>query len=220
VAAKRLPLFLMNCYLIFDTDDKDQALVVDPGGEEEKILEAIEGRQVKGIVLTHNHWDHTGVLDKLWRATGATMYMHKNEAKSIETLLAKKGISCSVKASGEENEGGKLSDGATLIALSEGAKVPLAKAGLKTLHTPGHTEGSICLYDEAGAQLLTGDTLFEGAYGRTDFSTGSYWHMLKSLEQLAKLPGATKVFPGHGQPTTIEREKSRGALSGIKDSES
>jgi glyoxylase-like metal-dependent hydrolase (beta-lactamase superfamily II) len=180
-------------------------IVVDPGAEVEKILAAIDGRRVEALVLTHRHYDHVGALSDLREATGATVIAHTLDAKSI---------------SGEEKENPAIafrSAKPTPIdrLVEDGDVIALGASRIRVLHTPGHTIGSMCLYDEAGGVLISGDTIFFEAVGRTDFPTGSVEQQRESLQVLAKLPDATIIYPGHDASTTIAHEKQYGVLRGI-----
>ena len=170
----------VNCYLVGDRE-KNEWLVIDPGGDEEKILEAIEKRKadIKFIINTHGHPDHTGANNIIKKETGAPLYIHKEDA----SLLSKPDH-----------------------FLKEGDILPLGDTSLKVIHTPGHTRGGICLL--APEALFSGDTLFAGSIGRTDLPGGSLPVLLRSIrDKLFSLPENTKVYPGHGPQTTIGEEK-------------
>ncbi|MBZ1356346.1 MAG: MBL fold metallo-hydrolase [Candidatus Nealsonbacteria bacterium] len=160
-----------NCYLIASQKD---AFIVDPGGDYEKILKLIEGYNLKAIILTHYHPDHTLVLNEIKKATNALVLAHGSEKELLYLL----GITPDRYIKDEE-----------LLSLDDGE--------LKVVHTPGHSKGSICLI--ANDFIITGDTLFENGYGRTDLPGGSNDQMKKSLEKLKEIikPGM-KIYPGHG----------------------
>lgn len=146
-----------NCYIVEDEASKT-AFIVDPGGEADKILTVLRENKlsVKGIVITHDHFDHVGALAEIEKATGA--------------------------------------------------KAATAVPGFEVLCTPGHTKDGLCLYSKKEKVLFSGDTLFFGTWGRTDLPGSSAEEMKASLKRLLALPPKTKVYPGHGKPTTIGAE--------------
>lgn len=157
--------------------------MVDPGDEAGLIIPELKDLKVKYIVLTHGHPDHFGALDEVQKATNAPILAHPAD-------------SWFVKPDTELNEGDEIRIGDTI---------------LKVFHTPGHTEGGICLYTQG--HLFAGDTLFKQWHGRVDLPGGSMKQMKKSLERLATLPDDTKVYPGHDEFTTIGQEKIGGSLA-------
>jgi glyoxylase-like metal-dependent hydrolase (beta-lactamase superfamily II) len=196
-----------NCSIVSDTETRE-ALVIDPGDEVERILELLRKHQltVKAIVSTHAHIDHVGGLRKLRDATAAPILMHADDLelyKALATQAAWIGI-----PTPELTEIDSF--------LKEGDTLRWGPFQARVYHTPGHTRGSLCLYlpREAGAihlpapQLFAGDTLFAGSIGRTDLWGGSLDDILRSIHsKLLVLPDETIVFPGHGNPTTIGRER-------------
>lgn len=175
-----------NCYIIEDEASRE-AIVIDPGGEAGKIIDHIKKNKlkVKYIVITHGHFDHVGANQKLKDETGADILI--NQADDFFLPL-----SDSPKAD---------------HFLREGDLIKVGEITFKIIHTPGHTPGGICLYNEEKKVLFSGDTLFNGTYGRTDLPYSSQENMLQSLEKLYALPPETAVYPGHGQSTTIKVEK-------------
>ena len=179
-----LGLYQVNTYLLFN--DAGEALVIDPGYEADAILDALEGKTLKAIVLTHGHFDHVGAVKELVAETGCEVYIHAAEATLPPMMTA-----------GELYFTRTYAEGDTVT--------PISGVELKVLHTPGHTPGSVCLL--WGDQMFSGDTLFEGSCGRVDFPGGDPQEMLKSLHRLASLQAEYKVHPGHGESTTLTREK-------------
>jgi len=188
-----------NCSVVGDEQTKE-AMVIDPGDEIDHILRVIRqhGLTVKQVVITHAHIDHVGGAMKLKQATGAPILLNQNDYALLKML--------DVQAAWI----GMHSPGAVSIDNSIGAgdKVAAGEIVADVLHTPGHTEGSICLYFEAERKLIAGDTLFAGSIGRTDLPGGSYKKIMESLQgPVLALPDDTIVVPGHGPLTTIGEER-------------
>ena len=196
-----IPVGTLQCNCsIFGDEQTREALVVDPGDEIGRILQVLKrhGLTVKGIVITHAHIDHIGGAQKLKKATGAPVYMNPNDAalqKMMEVQAGWLGVETpdAVEIDSPAMDGGKLVVGATEFHV---------------LHTPGHTQGSISLWIPSEGKLVAGDTLFRDSIGRTDLPGGDSRQILRSIhEKLLPLPEETVVFPGHGDSTTIGREK-------------
>jgi len=187
-------------YVVACEKDK-QCLIIDPAGSIDKILSKMDsmGLTAKYVVNTHSHADHTcgnkGILSK----TDAQLVAHQDDAKKISSGL-NKAFSLAM---------GKRPSPKVHIMVKDGDSLHLGQTGLKILHTPGHTPGSICLYGDGN--LFTGDTLFVGAVGRTDMRGGSFDILLNSLRKLLTLPSDTLVWPGHhygdAPVSTLAREK-------------
>jgi glyoxylase-like metal-dependent hydrolase (beta-lactamase superfamily II) len=188
-----------NCSVIAD-DTTREALVIDPGDDIDNVLAVVARHklQVKQIVVTHAHIDHVGGAMKLRATTGAPILLNHNDydlLKMLDVQAAWIGVPSPGKV--EIDQSLKQSD--TVNAGSLAATV---------LHTPGHTEGSICLYFPTEKKLIAGDTLFAGSIGRTDLPGGSFDKILHSLhEKVLALPDETIVVPGHGPLTTIGEER-------------
>lgn len=188
-----------NCSVIGDETSR-QAMVIDPGDDIADILSLIEKHhlQVKQIIVTHAHIDHVGGAMKLRAATGAPILLNQNDQallKMLDVQAAWLGMS----PPGTVEIDHSLRDG------------DLVEAGDLTgnvIHTPGHTEGSICLYFPTEHKLIAGDTLFAGSIGRTDLPGGSFDKIIRSLHhKVLALPDETIVIPGHGPLTTIAQER-------------
>jgi glyoxylase-like metal-dependent hydrolase (beta-lactamase superfamily II) len=150
---------------------------------------------LKLIVSTHGHWDHSGDNAALARHTGADIAVHPLDRARLtdpQPLWAPFEIVPSVPA----------------VDLAEGGEVRFGEVHLRVLHTPGHTEGSVCLYDADAGFLYSGDTLFAGGWGRVDLPGGDSDAMAASLTRFLELPDGVAVFPGHGAETTIGRERA------------
>jgi glyoxylase-like metal-dependent hydrolase (beta-lactamase superfamily II) len=190
------------CWYIVACDETKEAVIIDPGGNEDEILSACqqENLKVKYIVNTHGHPDHVCGNRQLKEATGAEIVMHSADAdffsqSSVEQFFSQLGLPASPPVDK------RVEDGDTLTFGNETLKVIL---------TPGHTPGGICLYSHPN--LFTGDTLFAGGVGRTDFPGGNTQQMMTSIkERLLSLPPDTIVWPGHGyggDRSTIGQEKT------------
>jgi hydroxyacylglutathione hydrolase len=188
-----------NCSIIGD-EQSHEAMVIDPGDEIEQVLALIKKHhlQVKQIVITHAHIDHVGGAMKLRAATGAPILLNQNDYALLKML--------DVQAAwlGMRNPGKVEID----QTIGSGDLVSAGSIEGQVLHTPGHTEGSICLYFPAEKTLIAGDTLFAGSIGRTDLPGGSYEKIMHSLhDRVLALPDETAVLPGHGEMTTIGEER-------------
>ena len=188
-----------NCSIVGD-ETTHEAMVIDPGDEIDDILALVQKHklQVKQIVITHAHIDHVGGAMKLRAATGAPILLNQNDYALLKML--------DVQAAWL----GMKSPGKVEIDQSVG-QADLVKAGslvANVMHTPGHTEGSICLYFPTEKKLIAGDTLFAGSIGRTDLPGGSFEKIIGSLHgEVLALPDETVVIPGHGPETTIGEER-------------
>ncbi len=196
-----LPVGMLQCNCsIYGDEQTREAIVVDPGDNVDTILAVLRrhGLKVTAIVVTHGHIDHVAGAQALRRATGAPVYMNAADQEQLDQLDWQ--ASWLGMAPPERVEvDAELKDGDTL------AVGPMA---LTVLHTPGHTRGSCCLWIPAERKLIAGDTLFRDSIGRTDLPGGDSRRILASIkEKLLGLPEETRVFPGHGEETTIGREK-------------
>ena len=188
-----------NCSIIGDETTRE-AMVIDPGDEIEDILALVREHnlQVKQIIITHAHIDHVGGAMKLRAATGAPILLNQNDYALLE-MLDVQAVWIGVPAPGKVDIDQSITTGETVSAGSHTAQI---------LHTPGHTEGSICLYFEPEKKLIAGDTLFAGSIGRTDLPGGDTQKIMRSLHStVLALPDDTVVIPGHGELTTIGDER-------------
>lgn len=189
--------FDVNCLVIQGTGNR--AVVVDPGADAGRIAEFLREKDlsVDGWVLTHGHADHLSVLTPLVRQFPAPVAMHPKDAAWAFTPVNQIPPYYPVPEAPSTD----------IRELREGISYQAAGLDITILETPGHTPGCICLYIPAEATLISGDTLFAGSAGRTDLPGGSSTLLTASLRNLATLPDACRVHPGHGPATTIGREK-------------
>lgn len=186
-----------NCYILVN-EENSEAVVVDPGNCADSIVRRLEELQVSCsvILLTHGHFDHILAVREVSEATGARIWAGADEA----ALLADSEMNVSMRIHRPvEVHPDRL--------LRDGERISPAGIGMKVIFTPGHTHGSVCYYIENESVLLSGDTLFESSVGRTDLPTGNETELYMSITgKLFSLPGNTRVLPGHGEATAIERE--------------
>ena len=185
-----------NTYIIGDEETK-QAIVVDPGDEADRVIEIIKekGLEVHSVICTHTHFDHVGGVGDIKKATGAKILIHKEDQQVYESARSHAAFWGYDIADAPDPDG----------YVDEGDEIKVGTLTFKVLHTPGHSPGGICLYGEG--VLLSGDTIFKGSIGRTDFPGGSMAEMKKSFRRLLDLPEDTKIYSGHGQDTTVSIEK-------------
>ncbi len=185
-----------NSYIIGDEATKE-AIVVDPGDESDRIIEIIQDRnlRVHSIICTHTHFDHVGAVGDIKKATGARILIHKEDQQIYETAKDQAAFW------GYDFDDIPQPDG----FIDEGDTIQVGNMNFKVMHTPGHSPGGICLYGDG--VLITGDTLFKGSVGRTDFPGGSMEELRKSFRRLLSLPENTKIFSGHGPESTVGIEK-------------
>jgi glyoxylase-like metal-dependent hydrolase (beta-lactamase superfamily II) len=176
------------------------AAVIDPGGEAERIVAEIAslGYEVCCILITHGHYDHIGGLAELKKKTGAPVMIHTGDA----SMLTNAGTNLSLSL------GRKYEAGMPDRELNDGDVIRVGEHKLEVYHTPGHTPGSVCF--AAPGLVFSGDTLFAGSIGRTDFPGGSLRQLMTAIKRkLLPLPDDTVVYPGHGPDTTIGEEREQ-----------
>lgn len=187
-----------NCYILYKEDTK-KAVIFDPADSSEYIEAVIAelGLEVEGILLTHGHFDHIMAANQLKEKLQVSVVAHEEEVE-----VAK---SPGLNLSGQFGVGYVLDVDKTV---SDSDVLNMAGFSIQVIHTPGHTKGSVCYYLEKEGILFSGDTLFAGSVGRSDFPTGSGATLIRSIrEKLAVLPDETEVFPGHGEQSDIGYEK-------------
>ena len=183
-----------NCYVVW-AEGSSSCVVVDPAHSPEKILTfaARQGLIIEGIFLTHGHFDHVGAVETLREQTGCGLWMHEGDYHQRKDPMNDYLYPLHDKDLGE------------IHFCGDGDEIAAAGLNFRVLHTPGHSRGSLCY--RAEDVLLSGDTLFAGGCGRTDLPGGDWGTILLSLADLSELEDDIKICPGHGESTTLVREK-------------
>ncbi len=196
---------MANCF-IFGCEETKEAVVIDPGGDADRILLSLaeSGLKVKYIINTHGHFDHVAANGKIKDATGADILIHPLDASMLGSLSTNAAIfGISVENSPPCDQ-----------TIEEGDTVSFGKITLKVLHTPGHTPGGISLYTDK--IVFVGDTLFAGSIGRTDFPGGNFNTLISSIRtKLFKMDDDVRVLSGHGPETSIGSEKRFNPFVGL-----
>ncbi|NLV75703.1 MAG: MBL fold metallo-hydrolase [Tissierellia bacterium] len=196
----RIPagIYAANCYLVYSEKD-NEGIVIDPGGDVDDIIAKIEelGLKIKYIILTHGHGDHIAGVGEIKEYTNAPVLIHKDD----EHLLR----------DGDNNLSSMMAMGRVELSadmiVEDGDEIFFGDLKAKIIHTPGHTPGGISIKIEDS--IFTGDTLFAGSIGRTDFPGGSFEKIIDSIKnKIIIYPDDTKIYPGHGPSSTIKAEKA------------
>lgn len=188
-----------NCYFVYE-EGKKEVLLFDPADKGDYIYDALKekGFSVAAILLTHGHFDHIWGVEKLKELSGAKVYAYEGEKEVCEDAAVNvskgAGRPCTVTAD---------------VYVKDGEEINIEGMKCRLIATPGHTKGSCCYYFENHKILISGDTLFQESVGRTDLPTGSMSALVRSVrEKLMPLPEDVKVYPGHGEATSIGHEKN------------
>ena len=193
--------FETNCYCLTASDSAKECLIIDTGLGPEPLIDFLRANELNpaAVIFTHGHADHiTGASLLRENYPDIKVAIHRNDAKMLTSCVKNMSI-LSGKAFTVEP--------ANVIIEAEGP-ISFANLQFEVLHTPGHTQGGICLYSETEEVVFVGDTLFAGSIGRTDLPGGDFNQLITAIkEKLLTLPPRTKVLPGHGQETTIQNEK-------------
>ena len=180
-----------NCYIVYN-EGSEEAVVIDPAAEGERIRQALEDKKIAAILLTHGHFDHTGALKDF---PGVPVYIHPADDIMLKDP--------SWHAGGMIGDTDARPDATDYV--QEGTRLYLADLAIRVYHVPGHTLGSVAY--EIGDALFTGDTLFCRGFGRTDLPGGSMVDEMRSVRRLLHLEKDLIVLPGHGEPTTLKAER-------------
>jgi len=187
-----------NCYFAIN-DETEEVLIIDPGASAKQLAEKVKEHGLKpaGILLTHGHFDHAAAAEELSQLLDVKIYAHEAEQETLETP--------GLNLSGWE---AKSETYHADVYVEDEQELELAGFKLRVLFTPGHTVGGCCYYFAEQGVLFSGDTLFEGSIGRTDFPKGSASQLIRAIkDKLMILPEETAVYPGHGDMTGIGTER-------------
>ncbi len=194
----RFPIGLLesNTYVVYDPATR-HGVVVDPGGEVEPVLAAIaeQALTIDAVLNTHGHFDHVAANARLCAHFNVPLGLHPADADLLRSGGGASWFELDLETSPQPG-----------LWLEDGLILTVGSLHLQVMHTPGHTPGSVCLYVKEAEALLTGDTLFAGSVGRTDFPGGSARDLTGSLKKLIRLPGTTRIYPGHGPESTLADE--------------
>ena len=184
----------VNCYIVENTEN-GECFIVDPGAEAQRLIRCVGERKVRGVLLTHAHYDHIGAADELCARYGVPLYVHAGDVPKL--------------ADADSNLSKLFSRPLEVhtapVTVDEG-ELELAGLRLQILHTPGHSSGCICCILPDGEGILTGDTLFAYGYGRTDFADGDFTKLHQSLRRLYQLTPRMVAYPGHDVPGVVGRD--------------
>ena len=193
-----------NCYIVIN-DETKECFIIDPGASGKQLAEKIRQDDLKpaAVLLTHGHFDHAGAAKTLAEEFNIKIYAHEAEEETLKNPQIN--LSCMINC--KESY-------AVDMFLKDEEVITLADFEIKALHTPGHTSGGCCYYISSENVVFTGDTLFAGSVGRTDFPGGSMSQIVRSIQEklltlneAGNLESDIMVYPGHNDPTTIETER-------------
>jgi glyoxylase-like metal-dependent hydrolase (beta-lactamase superfamily II) len=199
VISQTVGIFAENSYFLVEPSSLE-AVAIDPGDEADRLLDVVRGRAltVRFILNTHGHIDHVGAVAEVKAATGAPFHIHEADLPFLEALPGQAAM-FGLASPPVPGVDGHLKDGQVFTLGQDGISI-------QVIETPGHSPGSVSF--RVGEVVFSGDALFQGSIGRTDLPGGDHETLLRSIhERLLVLPDATRVYPGHGPPTTIGRER-------------
>lgn len=198
VITLRLPPFQTNCYILYQNEG-GSCIIIDPASSEKEIIKEVEALKLVPslIFLTHGHFDHVGAVDALRKRYGIPLAIHKSDA----SMLSDSYLNASALLIGES-----ITVNEPDVLLSDGDEIKLDTETLTVMNTPGHTPGSSVLVTKD--LIISGDTLFRDGYGRYDLEGGNAYELFESLKKLLSLDESLIVYPGHGEKTTVKREKT------------
>ncbi len=184
--------FETNTYIV-TCEETGETAVVDPSLPEEKLVEKLENKNVKYILLTHGHFDHIGGVNLVKEKTGAKVVVHKYDEEMLSDP--------------NKNYGNDNTPIYVDVLVEDGSELMLSNSKITVLHTPGHTKGGVCYIFPDDRVMFSGDTLFRLTAGRTDLYGGDARTELMSLAKIAELEGDYQVYPGHDRATTLDFER-------------
>lgn len=187
-----------NTYVL--VDDNDDAIIIDPGKEDASLISFLKESQItpKAIFLTHGHFDHIRGVDNLVKEFNIPVYINEKD----QELLTNPHLNCSDRFSRT-----RVTVSSACNTFKDGDKFSILLEEIKVIETPYHTEGSSCFYLKDSGLLFSGDSLFKGSVGRSDFPTSNPLKMEASLRKILSLPEEVKIYPGHNEETTIKEER-------------
>lgn len=190
-----------NCYIIYD--EENNAVVIDPGYDKEKIIDKINDKdlKVRYVILTHCHADHLGELEKVVKYTGAEVIIHEDDLDGLEDDEKSHFTALNVIKPNINKE--------KIITVKDEDIIKVGNIELEVIHTPGHTSGCMCLLEKSTESLFTGDTIFATCYGRVDLKSGNFKDMANSIEKIFDRFEDIIIYPGHEKVVNIDDCKRR-----------